>query len=327
MKKLLFAVFVISCAVAAFAQQPAHETVSSSARVFAKDGEDVLTRFPSKYLADGARVNIILPAGYDGAYARYPVVYIISDEAFDKARIAQTWKIGDKVIFVSLNMTPGDKAAFLTKEFLPYIETNYKAEDSPQKRILAAAGADAVEMLALLSSQPGIFQNAALLLQDTTPVPTLGPGLDTRLKIYAAGRLSNIARLQMELERGGLKFTQNFVSKIYMPSESTPSWQQLDFRYFLTPADFAAKSIAAYLSADKIPFEGAHADLRLDVKTKAGTLNYIPAELKFSPPFLDWDPSAARLTVIPGATPGKVKISAPLYFYKKGVNTSLQIVE
>jgi hypothetical protein len=68
--------------------------------------------------------------------------------------------------------------------------------------------------------------------------------------------------------------------------------------------------------------------LWLEVKFKGGfTASYIPAILKFSPPFLAWDAAAAELSVIPGATAGKVKISGPLYFYGKGFKTSLKIAQ
>ena len=80
--------------------------------------------------------------------------------------------------------------------------------------------------------------------------------------------------------------------------------------------------------ADKISVgQEESADFWAQVKTKAGIINYVPRDLKFSPPFLSWDYTAARLSAIYGAAPGKVKISAPLYFYGKGLQTSVQIVK
>jgi hypothetical protein len=303
-------------------------------RVFVKNGEEVITRFPSQYLENRARFSVFLPEGYTDAQGRFPSFYILEREGspqYERADFAANPAMAGAVVIVVSISGGGDAAAFLTRELLPYIDLNYKTDDTAQARTLLGADDMGLKIVEILASGGGAsFKKAFAALYSVTAMPQLGDGFAPDVKITAAGTLGNMARLQQLLEGKNLKFAQNFtIAGAPCPPvekcEIKP-WAAYDYGWLNAPVA-AVAGIAPRLSAGKISPDGS-ALLWLDVRFKGGfAASYIPQVLKFSPPFLAWDPAAAELSVIPGATTGKVRISGPLYFYGKGFKTSLKLAE
>ncbi|MDR1123118.1 MAG: esterase family protein [Elusimicrobiota bacterium] len=304
-------------------------------RVFVKDGEEVITRFPSKYLENRARLSVYLPEGYADAQGRFPSFYILEHEGgpqYARADFADNPNMAGAVVIVVSMSGGGDAGAFLARELLPYIDLNYKTDDTAQARTLLGADDMGLKIIGMLASGAGAsFKKAFVALYAATAVPQLGDGFTPDIKIAAAGALGNMARLQQLLEDKNLKFARNFVTAgaPCPPTEKCEikPWAAYDYSWLNAPAA-AIAGITPRLGAGKISLAAGSALLWLDVKFKGGfAASYIPADLKFSPPFLAWDPAAAELSIIPGATAGKVKISGPLYFYGKGFKTSLKLTE
>jgi len=330
MKRLIITFIAVLAAASVFAQ---HTTANESMRIFVKEGEEVLTRFPSKYLDNDARINVILPEGYAQAQGPFPAVYLLGNESLDKAGAQKIFGRSGflaKAVLVVVKITGGGNIAdFTTRELVPYIDLNYKTDNLPQNRVITAEGQMAVKVLQMLAANNGYFYNAALLLQDNTAMPAFRDNFSSNLKVFAAGSVGNIARLQFQLEEKGLKFPVNFATVIFEPQNDDRQWSKLNFNYLLGGADKTPSKIKVYKSAGKISQKDeGPVRMWLEVKTKGGDIfNYIPRDLKFSPPFLEWDASSADLAVIYGATPGTVKISGPLYFYNKGFKTSVKIAD
>ena len=330
MKKLLILTFAVLAATAVFAQ---HTTIHEDMRIFVKDGEEVLTRFPSKYLDNDARINVILPKNYDTAQ-NFPTVYSLGHESMDKPaaqKIFGASDFWDRAIFIVINIKGGGNIGdFIFKELLPFADTNYKTDALAQSRFIMAEGKMAADVLQMLADNKGYVYNAALLLQDNMAMPAPQNPFSGNLKIFAAGRVGNIARLQQMLEEKGLKFPVNFAAVIFEPQDDARQWDKLNFKYFSAGgAGQEISKIKVYQSAGKISQSDAE-PLRmwLEAKTKGGDIfNYIPHDLKISPPVLAWDGADAALSIIYGAAPGTVKISGPLYFYNKGFKTSVKVLK
>ncbi|MDR0734149.1 MAG: esterase family protein [Elusimicrobiota bacterium] len=303
-------------------------------RFFIKNGEEIITRFPTKYLENRPRLSIFLPEGYAAAQGRFPSLYILAHEGGAQYTredfTVNPATAGSVVIVVSMN-GGGDMGAFLARELLPYIDLNYKTDDLAQARTLLGADDMGLKITEVLASPAGTaFKKAFIALYAATAMPQLEGDFAPDVKIAAVGALGNMTRIQQLMEGKNLKFAQNFIIA-GAPCPHTEKceikpWSAYDYSWLNTSAA-AVAGVEPRLSADKISPAGA-SFLWLDVKFKGGfAASYIPAVLKFSPPFLAWDAQAAELSVIPGAATGKVKISGPLYFYGKGLKTSLKISE
>ncbi|MDR1684475.1 MAG: hypothetical protein LBR90_03335 [Elusimicrobiota bacterium] len=338
MKKFTLLSVFIFCAFAAFAQNaPAQSPAQPAMRVFeVAPGHEVLTNFPSQYLKTPARIDVILPQGYQTG-DKYQTIFLIAPERFDKAKTQRLfWQKKSPVkdaVFVAVDITGADDLAalgnFITLELLPYFEVNYKSDNYPQRRVLAAKGPMAAAVLEILVKNSGYFKKAALIFADTTPMPDLN-GIAQDVQIWAAGRVGNMARLQQTLEEQGLKYGANFAYNIFAPQNDERDWTGLNFKYLLNPPSGAALGrLKVYKSADKASLT-AQTEITMwaEFTAKDGyKVNYIPREVKTAPPFFSWDADNARLDIIYGAAEGRVKFSAPLYFFGKDFATNVKIVK
>lgn len=302
-------------------------------RIFVKDGEETISKFPSVYLKTNVRMTIVFPEGYNNNSSLYPVVYMITKNNFTKEELNRILPPANRslqrAVFVTINLPLNAKIGglgnFISKEIFPYFETNYKIDSNPQKIIIAAADTFAVNLLEILAAENGYFKNAALLLHNTTPLPLL-PKMPQDINLWVVGSLSNMARLQFALENSGLEFIKNFAYKI--DDAKTSPWDAINFDFFLNKSTIMPNAQMLNISANQISAASEEAiTVFLDIKTKNGaSLNYVPAKLKFSPPFLRWEQETASLFVIYGATQTKVKISGRLPF-GKGFTTHIKIIK
>lgn len=335
MKKIYFAVFFTCFSAILCAAAPTHKTINDDMRIFIKDGQEAITRFPSAYLKEDFKINIIFPKDYDTTKERYPAVYLISDKNLEKAYIDTAFygrkSQNPKAVFITIDIDADFNtqalAKFITLELFPYFETNYRILNTPEDRVLAASGEKALEIFEILSLKSGYFKNVALILTDTTAMPAV-EGAPSDISVWAAGSLSNMARLQTLLEKSGLSYLNNFAYRIINTKTDKPVWNEINLLYLLNKGSRGFVEAKSYLGVQKLSEADAKpVTLWLNIKTKGKYLvDYIPQTVKMSPPFFMWDPSSAQLNLIPGAEAGNVKLSGQLPF-GGDFETSVKIVK
>jgi len=300
-------------------------------RIYVKEGEEVLQKFPSVYLKNDITVTVIFPQGYTQESGGYASVYVIGHQKVNKEQIKKSFhgqNGAQNALIAAVALSGYEETAalanFITKELLPYFEMNYGADPNPQKRVIAASGGEAAQVLEMLESHGGYFKTAALLMQDNMAMPHV-KNLSAGVRIWAAGRAGNMARLQFVLEDAGLKYPDDFAFKIFSTVKDELLWGELNFSYLFNKESVTPlKSTVFYKGAGRASL----ADLTplsvwLDIKTKAGyKINYVPRELRIAPPFFVWDAAAAELTPLYGAEQGNIKISASVPFGKDIATTA-----
>lgn len=323
MKKLSFLFLFVICSCALFAQTvTVHTTVKNDMRIFVKDGEEVITAFPSKYLKTDVNIGVILPQGYEKRQSPFPVVYVLGQNLVNKKQVEENFYFrkndNPQAVFVSVLMparpvTSAQMAEFFTLELLPYFEVNYKVSSSPKERVLAVSGPLAVKGLEIVSSKGDYFKNLALILLETTPLPALPAGLQDDIKVWAAGNLSNMIRLQTLLENSGLKFPTGFAYKFAAADKNKNIWSEVNLNYLLNADTRKVKKAKLHSSLESFSLaQTPSAEVWIDVTLGGYEANYVPKELKSAPPFFNWDYAAAHLTPIYGAEEGPVNVFGEL---------------
>jgi len=323
MKKLFTLFLFVFCSAALWAQSASvHTTVKDDMRIFVKDGEEVLTSFPSKYLKTDVKIGVVFPKGYAKSIVSYPAVYIVGENLVSKKQAEEDFYSRkadnpDAVIIsiISPLRQPSVKelGEFLTLEVLPYFELNYKISANPKDRVVALSGPLAIKGLEMLALKGDYFKNAAFILFDTTPLPKLEVPLQDDVTIWAAGSRSNMIRLQAMLESGGFNFPTRFAYKFASESKNKNVWSEVNLNYLLNPSSRKVKKAQVYTSLKEIPLSVMPSfDLWLNVGLKGYDVNYVPAEIKTAPPFFNWDFASASLTPIYGAEEGPVTVFGTL---------------
>ncbi|MDR0953257.1 MAG: hypothetical protein LBM71_03600 [Elusimicrobiota bacterium] len=325
-------------------QTQKHTTVQQDMRITQKDGEEVISFFPSAALGEKVRITVIYPAdrATDGAgyITQAPSVYLLGSTNLTKEDIkaifyspkdskkaaknnkTQKNSVLDQIfVSVAFKTTPTAKQlyTFITEELLPYFELNNGASSLASARTIAAFDDKATALLENAGQYALYASNFALLFFNDTPLPAIKNKLPLTLSIWASGSLSNMARLQTLLEvNGGLTAPNNFAYKIseVQPQEDAAKWGQINFNYLLLPEDRQVVKTEAFISEDKIsvanfkPF-----NFWVSARSKGGyVFDYITTNPKIAPPFFTWDYNSATLDLIYGAQPISVKISQPLPF-------------
>ncbi len=169
MKKILCLLLSI-CAVAAYAQQG---TLKESIKI------------KSTTLGKDVEYSIYLPADYDKTNRQYPVLYLLhgyTDDETSWTQFGQTPEIADKVINsgeapamiivmpdagVSWYMNSFDGKTkfedFFIKEFIPYIESNYRVRAKKEFRAVAGLSMGGLGTLLYATKHPDMFAAAAPL--------------------------------------------------------------------------------------------------------------------------------------------------------------------
>lgn len=336
--KKLFTIFLFAlCAVAVSAQDiTVHNTVKDDMRIFVKDGEEVITAFPSKYLKTDVKVGIVFPKGYAKSIVSYPAVYIISDNLVSRKQAEKAFyskKSGnpDAVIISIISPmrqpTVKELGEFLTLEVLPYFELNYKILNSPKERVLALSDSLAVKGLEMLSLKGDYFKNVALLLFNTTSLPKLETPLQDDISVWAAGNRSNMMRLQKMLEGEGFEFPADYAYKFASISKDKSIWGEVNLNYLLNRKSRKVKKAKVYTSLKEIPLSVMPSfEMWINVTLGGYDVNYVPAEIKSAPPFFAWDFEEGIVTPITGAEEGTATIFGKLPTGKP-FTTSLKIVK
>ncbi len=282
-------------------------------RIFVKDGEEVITNFPSAYLPMTPKIHIIFPSEIS---ERKASIYIFSPEELDKAKIQKMYPdFFGKYFFITVLLEEGENkfAQFLTSELLPYIEVNYAVLPEADKRTLVAKNSFALAYLSDLKNISAYLKNAALGFDYSSPLPKIE--IEKGLNLWSEGPVDNMAALHAALSKQNLVYLKDFAYDIV--AEGTKHFDNLDFLF--NKEDRKIVKATQYQQFETLDLEKDFASLFwLNLKAKSGyNLAYIPQDLRIAPPFLNWNKEQAVFNIIPGATAGKIKVSGKTEFGKK----------
>ena len=282
-------------------------------RIFVKEGEEVITNFPSANLTVSPKIHIILPSENTG---RYPSIYIISPEELDKEKIEKMYPaFYGKYYFITVRLEEGENnfAQFLTSELLPYIEVNYAVSSTPQERTFVAKNSFALAYLADLKNISAYLKNVALGFDYSSPLPEI-PAVDG-LNLFAEGPVENVAALHAALAKQNLVYLKDFAYNI--TKDGTKHFDNLEFLF--NKAGRKIVKTTPYQQFETLDLDKDFtSEFWLNLKSRSGyNLAYIPQDLRIAPPFLNWNNEQAAFNIIPGATVGKVKVSGKTEFGKK----------
>ena len=289
-------------------------------RIFQKEGEDSIVNFPSDYLPYKPKINVVLPKDYEKADGRFCSVYTFGQGEMPKAGVEAFFpkEYSGRCIFVNVRLNGSlekDKLeGFISKELLPYIETNYKTQESASFKTLMAGETYSYAVLNSLPVLSGYFGKFALMFYKSTSFPQKLEGVSDKISFYAAATLGNALRLEALLENSGLNFPDNFVFNIIDGQSVNPPALSgvFNFGYIFDAKTCKCEKVKAVFSAEEassVSEEPVNFWLAVKGKKGCGDINYIPQSLKIAPPFLSWDYDKAAFTVIYGASKGKVKLS------------------
>lgn len=284
-------------------------------RIFVKDGEEVITNFPSANLLAAPKIHVVFPT--ENTQNRYPSVYIISDEELDKAKIAEMYpKFYGKYYFVTVRLEEGENnfSTFLIKDLLPYIEVNYAILADPDQRTLIAKNSFALSYLADLKEISSYLNNAALGFEYSSPLPKIEA--TKNLNLWVVGPVDNVAALHANLVKQGLFYLENFAYNITSGKLNQGS-ANIDFLFNKEGREIT--KVKLYQQFKTLDLDRDYSSLFwLNLKTKSGyAMAYIPQDLRIAPPLLNWNKEQALFSIIPGASIGKIKVSGKAEFGKK----------
>ena len=284
-------------------------------RIFVKDGEEVITNFPSENLTTTPKIHIVFPMGKE--QNRYPSIYIVSEEELDKAAVEKLYPaFYGKYYFVTIRLEEGENkfSQFLTSELLPYMEINYFVSSATQDRTFVAKNSFALAYLADLKNISAYLKNAALGFDYSSPLPKIEAV--SGLNLWAEGPVDNMAALHAILAAQNLVYLKDFAYNI-SKENTTQNFANLEFLFNKEGRKIA--KVMPYQQFKELDLNKDFASLFwLNLKSRSGySLAYVPQDLRIAPPFLNWNKEQATFNIISGATVGKIKVSGKTEFGKK----------
>ncbi len=306
MKKLFLLFTLFSCATVLLAQE--------DSRIFIHPGRETFVYFPSSALGSTNTVAFFLPEKFVPLTKNYPLVVMLGVVPKQAELVAQ-FQQANPAIVVGINFEEEDytkRAAqikqFLTKELLPYVDTNYLTKTGPENRILAVQGASAAKIALDVAQTPNLFGAVALIKP--------GNVWNTQQKLPAArtlvvGSQEELAWAQRALETGGKSYGSDFALRY--ADENRVWFSQVDASYLWAPADqVQIKYATADVSKKSISLSSVQAQetaLRVWVVLRNNLVfHFVPPALRISPPVLNWQPERGVLKVLSGATPATVRV-------------------
>lgn len=303
MKKILF-LFAAFLSLPAFCGEPL---------MLINPSRETFINFPSAALDSEKTVTVFLPEPAVPLKGRYPVVYLLGavpkDAPAAEALLAASQR---KALLVGVNFEENDYAdvdkivRFMTRELVPYINVNYSVFDDPSSRAVVSGGAASAKAAAALLAQKDVFARAVILNGGENPVSLEGAA--ESLRVLLAGERPQVFAWQQVLERKGLAYGPGFAAKL----GASGLLEAVNLDYLFAPAQqLTLKKLRGDLFPRVLTLGGGEtASLSLSAALdNAMTFDYLPLAPKISPMYLDWNGKDGTLSVIPGAQPGKVKIS------------------
>ena len=285
---------------------------AEDSRVFIHPGRETFVYFPSVSLGSAYTVTFFLPEDHVPLSRNYPVVVALGVTPKQAKEAAALTRRGPAIV-VGINFEEKDyvqRAAqiqkFLSQELLPYIDSNYWTLAAPQHRILAANGKSAVRVALRVAQNPSLYGALALFspadVWEDAPVPAV--------RTLVNGTQAELAVAQQFFEKNGKTYGVDFALRYGTP---TDTWfNEIDTAYLWAPAQAVSlKRLEAALTKKVLPLDKTEkVFLRAwAVLENDSFFHYIPSQLRVSPPYVLWDPLTGSLNALPGAQPGKVRLS------------------
>ena len=301
MKKLFFLLACLLLAGVGAAEE---------SRLIINPGRETFVHFPSEIMGAKYTLTVFLPEEFVPLSKRYPVVYLFGPGP-KQAAAGHALAAKEQVLAVAINFEEEDYkdtdkiVRFLSRELVPYIDTNYLTLASPNRRVLSVQGEQAARVAKELFYQPNLF--GALALFSPGEEAANWKDLPPAARVFAAGNQSELAHIQSSLEKLNKTYGRDF-ALLYGGAEK--EWfSALPIRYLLASPDKASlKRLKVSVPAVQL-VPGVSVPLRVKALLKGGFgFDYVPSAVRMSPPYLEWNADTGTLKILPGAEAGSVKI-------------------
>lgn len=279
-----------------------------------KRGRETFVHFPSAELGNRHTLTVFLPEPFVPLKGRYPLVVLLGAGP-RHAQEAAAYMEKNKAVVAAVDFDEADYALrekiirFISRELLPYLQTNYPVLAGEENCVIAAQGEQAARTALELLSKRGLFKGAALASAGNAWENVSLPAKP--LRIFVTGTQAELAQAQQALEKAGLAYGTGFAMEY--TSAAMPLFGALRTDYLFAPEeDLALVRLQAAVSAKELARESSDTvSLRILARLKNGiTADYIPPVLRISPLYLKWNPQAGTLRALAGADAGAVKISS-----------------
>lgn len=277
-----------------------------------KPGRETFAHFPSAVLGNKHTLTVFLPETFVPLKGRYPLI-VLMGAGPKQVDEAAAYMERNKAIVAAVNFEEADYAErekivrFVSRELLPYLETNYPVLPGAENRVIASRGTGGAVTAAALLQVPGAFGGAAFISPGDAWEKTTLPKMPFRA--FVTGSQAELALAQQTLEKAGLAYGPGFAMEY--ASASAPWFGALRTDYLFAPAaDLAVTRFKADVSGNELKLESADTvSLRVLARLKNGlTVDYVPSSLRISPMFLEWNAARGTLRALAGADAGTVKI-------------------
>ena len=261
----------------------------------------------------GKTVTFFLPEEKQPLQGRYPVVYVLGAIPKDAPAVFNfIQRANPKPLVVGINLTQEDLAdagrvtRFFTQELIPYVDTNYSTFADASHRALIAQGTEGGLTAFSLLYRWLLFSKALLLQAD--PSLLNAAALPRDLRLIAIGDRETLAGFQSRLEKAHFRYGENFV--LQEGKQDKPLEQSPLAYWFADKSKVQIKKLIWDISPKKLTLQDT-AQVQITARLKNGeNYGFYPADLLISPPFLEWNAEKGTLSVISGAEPGRVKLTA-----------------
>ena len=311
MKKIILFLVFSFLLIDVYASTPTKES-----RLFVHPFREVFVNLPSETLGLGVRLTIFLPEEKIPLMKQYPLaiwVGLPQDRLAAGEQIAQKYQL--VLAVVSWETWAGNQVqdphaveTFLHRELMPYLETNYSVLPGGENRILIGQGEKGAQAVLPLLKHPDWLGKIALVSPGTFDLlPTVSV---KNIRFFIRGNQQELAHAQRILESAGISYGIGFAMR-YDKAEVS-ALEAVDWTY-LTAAT-SQLQLKRLEAAVQKSFLAVHqqdeSGLRVWAKLHNGEwFDVVPTALRFSPPYLNWDPVSGLIKVVPGAAPGAVKVN------------------
>lgn len=302
MKKIIFFGLFLISTLALFAQE--------ESRLIINPGRETFVHFPSTTLGNHYTVTFFLPEARVPLQKSYPVVVMLGITPQQAQQVAD-FQQNNKVLVVGIDFKEKDYeqqadqiVQFLSRELLPYVDTNYWTQTGPEHRILVAMGKNASRIALRTVQNPQLYGGLCLISPADVWKNTILPPVRTLLM----GTQSELALAQTFFESAGKVYGPDFALRYISERED---WSALNTAYLWAPvADVKLVKLEADVSARKMRLDNSQpVSLRVWALLNNGDLfHYVPLRLRFSPPYLNWNPFSGTLRPVAGAVAGTVRV-------------------
>ncbi len=280
-------------------------------RIFIHPGRETFVHFPSSSLGNSYTVTFFLPEEFVPLSKNYPLVVLLGVTANQAEQVA-AFQQKTPAIVVGINFEEKDYTKhadklvrFLTKELLPYVDTNYLTLADPEHRLLAVQGPLAAQIALRVTQNEHLFGALGLVSPGDTwkQIPAQG------VRTLVIGTQAELAHAQTMLENNARTYGPDFALRYI--SADDPWFSALNTSYLWAPSQAVqVKSLQAATSSGAVSLR-AKTPIYLRVWAilqNKEVFHYVPSVIRMGPPYLTWDPAQGTLYPVPGAEKATVKL-------------------